>query len=79
MATPTTLDQDFNFITGIERSLERAERTTLRRGIPTVVDEKLYKGEARLRAEIEKSGALVRKAPNGMSRNRLNATRWHKR
>ncbi|KAH8696608.1 hypothetical protein BGW36DRAFT_381314 [Talaromyces proteolyticus] len=33
LATPDALDRDFNFITGIERSLERAEREAERRGI----------------------------------------------
>ncbi|KAL1969662.1 hypothetical protein VTN77DRAFT_8215 [Rasamsonia byssochlamydoides] len=33
LATPAAFDRDFNFITGIERSLERAERDAENRGI----------------------------------------------
>lgn len=34
LATETAFDRDFNFITGVERSLERAERDAENRGIP---------------------------------------------
>jgi hypothetical protein len=34
LATPTAFDRDFNFITGIERGLERAERDAEDHGIP---------------------------------------------
>lgn len=33
LATPSAFDRDFNFISGIERSLERAERDAENRGI----------------------------------------------
>lgn len=34
LATPAAFDRDFNFITSIERGLERAERDAENRGIP---------------------------------------------
>lgn len=77
LSTPLAFDQDFNFITGVERSFEQADRNTDRLGVQLFNDGRLQKGEARLLAAIESSGAIVHKAPSGMSRNRENITRWH--
>lgn len=41
LANPTAFDRDFNFITGIERSLERAEREVERRGVTLPSEEEL--------------------------------------
>jgi len=78
------MDQDFNFITGIERRLERAEVDAEGRGIELTARRigvhngahQYSKGEAALMKAVERTGAIVDRAPKGMSRNRVNRTRW---
>jgi hypothetical protein len=79
LATPASVDQDYNFITSIERSLARADDEAAERGIDlaTGARRKFVKGQARSNIEIANSGAIVLKAPEGMSRNRQNKTRWN--
>ncbi|KAL9624122.1 MAG: hypothetical protein Q9160_001644 [Pyrenula sp. 1 TL-2023] len=77
LSTPLAFDQDFNFIAGVERSFEQADRNNDRLGVQLIDDGRLQKGEARLLAEIKRSGAIVHKAPSGISRSRENTTRWH--
>ncbi|KMU87162.1 hypothetical protein CIHG_05103 [Coccidioides immitis H538.4] len=73
LATPAAFDKDFNFITGIERCLERADRDAENRGIMLEDEERskkkrrtgeYTKGEALLR-RIEESGVDVIRAPKG--------------
>ncbi|MCJ1472467.1 hypothetical protein MMC13_001115 [Lambiella insularis] len=84
IATPAGFDQDYNFIAGIERKLDNAERDVTSRGIQlhgTALSQnraELKKGEANLREAIEKSGVIVEKAPSGMSRGLQNKSRWIK-
>jgi hypothetical protein len=79
LATPASVDQDYNFITSIERSLARADDEVAERGIDLATDgrRKFVKGQARSNIEIANSGAIVLKAPEGMSRNKQNKTRWN--
>ena len=83
LATPQSFDQDFNFISGVERSLERADQDAINRGI--ILDAEDYankrpvKGEHRLGVELDQSGVQVRKAPIGMTRNKQNKTHWNQR
>jgi hypothetical protein len=79
LATPASVDQDYNFITSVERSLARADDEAAERGIDltTGARRKFVKGQARSNIEIANSGAIVLKAPEGMSRNKQNKTRWN--
>ncbi|KAF3482181.1 uncharacterized protein GIQ15_04940 [Arthroderma uncinatum] len=90
LATPAAFDKDFNFITGIERSLERAEVDAEKRGIDldTGVDvhggkakrrNDFARGEVPLQRGLEKSGVCIVKAPKGMTRNKQNSSHWHKK
>lgn len=83
LATPQSFDQDFNFIAGVERSLERADQDALNRGVALDAHEQKgkrpAKGEHRLGVELERSGVQVRKAPVGMTRNKQNRTYWNQR
>ncbi|PWY65605.1 hypothetical protein BO70DRAFT_390840 [Aspergillus heteromorphus CBS 117.55] len=117
LATEASFDRDFNFITGIERSIERAGRDVENRGIkvgentgyvedlsvvgledeeglvaPEQQDRKrkrgppgagnaegkrpMMKGEAAFLRRAESAGAKVVRAPKGMSRNKMNESRW---
>ena len=79
LATPASVDQDYNFITSVERSLARADDEVAERGIDlaTSARRKFVKGQARSNIEIANSGAIVLKAPEGISRNKQNKTRWN--
>ncbi|KAL2002854.1 hypothetical protein VTN02DRAFT_5751 [Thermoascus thermophilus] len=46
LATPAAFDRDFNFITAIERRLERAERDVENRGIPLSVPVSVDRGDS---------------------------------
>ncbi|KAJ5546122.1 Zinc finger HIT-type [Penicillium frequentans] len=95
LATESAFDRDFNFITGVERSLERADREVENRGIDLgrgqaasgdgdepglkrkIPQQGLVKGEAAFLRRAEEGAVTVIRAPRGMSRNKLNNSRWH--
>jgi len=85
LATPKSFDQDFNFISGIERTIERADRDATSRGVQLRGDHKAgrrdgpAKGELQLQRARERCGVIIEKAPVGMSRNTNNKTSWNKK
>jgi len=85
LATPKSFDQDFNFISGIERTIERADRDAISRGVrlrgvqQAGRREGPAKGEVQLQKAIEKCGVVIEKAPVGMSRSMNNKTSWNKK
>lgn len=79
LATPSALNRDFNFLTGVERAVARGsgistddgdEQGSLSRNTE---QKKKQAAEAR-EAWIEKSGVIVKKAPQGMKRSSENMT-----
>ncbi|KAI9728213.1 MAG: hypothetical protein M1828_004674 [Chrysothrix sp. TS-e1954] len=77
LATPAGIDHDFNFLTGIERSFDRADRDVDERGIqlessiyPVAID------GSNMKNALDASGAILHRAPKGMSRERQNKTKW---
>ncbi|KAL9128085.1 MAG: hypothetical protein Q9217_003167 [Psora testacea] len=81
LATPSGIDHDYNYLTSIEREFDRAEKEATSRGVLLELEEKRHgpvKGEANLNAALERCGVIVSRAPKGMSRSKLNATRWTK-
>ena len=85
LATPKFFDRDFNFISGIERNIERADRDATSRGVQLRGDRQAgrrdgpVKGEVQLQRAIERCGVTIEKAPVGMSRNTNNKTNWNKK
>ncbi|KAL3455119.1 hypothetical protein BJX64DRAFT_298058 [Aspergillus heterothallicus] len=112
LASESAFDRDFNFITSIERRIERAEREAEDRGVDVsgkrvrdaaVVglehedleqgekerqwnnrnkrkrgpDNGLTRGEAGFVRRAREGGVKVIKAPAGMSRGRVNGSKWH--
>ena len=79
LETPESVDQDYNFITSIERGLQRADADVAERGVTLDGGDtkRLIRGQARLWKEIEDSGAIVMKAPAGLSRSKQNKTHWN--
>lgn len=80
LATPSSVDQDYNFIAQVERTVERARLEVQERGITLSVESrKRVKGEARRDSEIQQRAAIVLRAPPGMSRALQNKSKWDNR
>lgn len=86
LATEKGIDHDYNYLTSIERELDRAERNATSRGV--VLENCLLngkgtsqpaKGEVPLKAALERCGVIIARAPKGMTRNRQNGTKWVKK
>ena len=88
LATPKGIDHDYNYLTSLEREIDRADRDATDRGI--VLDEDTsgdkntkvvhpQKGEVPLQQALERSGVVIARAPKGMSRARANKTQWRKK
>ena len=79
LATPTSIDQDFNFITKVERTLQRAEDDVADRGIhlaPAGLNR--LGGPARTKFEMELQARDIKliRAPEGLSRRKQNRSAW---
>ena len=85
LATPSGIDRDYNFLSGIERKLESAGRDATSRGIPVGQTDQLRqrngpgRGEVNLRKAVEACGVVIHRAPQGIKRSRENNTSWNKK
>lgn len=84
LATPKGIDHDYNYLTSIERQLDLAEKDATSRGVVTEDGAQpkghtYVKGEKALENALEKCGVVVSRAPRGMSRSKMNATKWKKK
>lgn len=86
--TPNGVDQDYNFITSLERKLDEADRDAEGRGIALraqpISGYKNHKsgfarGEVQMEQAIQRMGVIVDRAPKGMTRSKENSTKWHKK
>ncbi|OCK87256.1 uncharacterized protein K441DRAFT_360382 [Cenococcum geophilum 1.58] len=80
LATPAGIDHDYNFIAGIERGVDRAEREVIERGISS--NDEGRKGPtsgSNYEKHLQDAGVIIDKAPKGMSRERSNNTHFDKR
>lgn len=85
LANPAVFDQDFNFLTGLERARERNSRENEERGIEAALhdlstDSKLKPQSSgylsKVDSKINHDKITVIKAPTGLLRHRNNHTRW---
>lgn len=78
LATPSSIDKDFNFITNVERSIVRADEGTLDRGINLAPARQLKAHDARPKWEMEadQRGITIIKAPKGLTRSKQTKTHW---
>ena len=76
LATPTSMDQDFNFIARLERNIDRLAGRTEERGLNAQRPNKRAKHENRREHEIRERGPTILKAPAGLSRARQNLSKW---
>ncbi|KAI9721980.1 MAG: hypothetical protein M1812_001938 [Candelaria pacifica] len=80
LATPAGIDRDFNFLTGIERAFDEADRDAEARGIVVGKPERprpfSEKGKIPRQEAIDRTRVIVDRAPKGMTREKDNKTRW---
>ncbi|KZF19436.1 hypothetical protein L228DRAFT_285854 [Xylona heveae TC161] len=90
LATPSAFDRDYNFISGIERGLDRADRDADIRGIELGREENERarrskwnsgpkKGEVNVQKALERARVIVDRAPKGMTREKENRTSWNRK
>ncbi|KAF1841163.1 uncharacterized protein K460DRAFT_371154 [Cucurbitaria berberidis CBS 394.84] len=76
LVTPAGIDHDFNFLTGIERNLEKAERTVSATGIGAASDyqpkSKSQQGGTQYARLEAAAGVKIIRAPKGLSRQKEN-------
>ena len=80
LATPAGIDHDFNFLVGIERALDQADRDVQdgTAGGNSNTSSKAQE-KAHLATRIQAAGVTVQYAPLGMSRQKANQTRLSNR
>ncbi|RVX67154.1 hypothetical protein B0A52_08588 [Exophiala mesophila] len=77
MGSMFRIDQDFNFISSVERSLSKADELVSDKGItlaPSGI--KRHDFKRKLDIEFEQRQITVIKAPQGLSRSKQNKTHW---
>lgn len=87
--TPSGVDQDYNFLTSLERKLDDADREAEGRGIVLRAEPNnggyrnqksgSVKGEVPMQRTFQKVGVVIDRAPKGMTRSKENSTKWHQK
>lgn len=83
LLTPKGLDNDFNYLTSVERKLSLAHRDAVERGVDQVGHGTSTArgthpgGMSRLERLVQESGAIVQRAPSGLARARTNRTKLY--
>lgn len=71
LVTPAGIDHDFNFLSGIERDIEKAERAVS--AADTTTDGTVTSHHGKINYHrLEAAGVRVIRAPQGLSRQREN-------
>lgn len=78
LTTPTALNRDFNFLAGVERAVTRGSEISTDDGegsdLTRNAEQKKRQAAQAREMWIEKSGVIVKRAPQGMKRSRENRT-----
>ncbi|KAG9856323.1 hypothetical protein KCU98_g1493, partial [Aureobasidium melanogenum] len=81
LQTAGGIDRDYNFLSGLERNLSRADKETSERGVALdgkgkPVFQKRWHDNGALGKYLRTHGIVVHKAPIGMARQKANQTRF---
>ena len=82
LATAASIDQDYNFITKVQRDIEKAEQDVTDRGItivPASHGKNAYSNKSKLEIEYGACGVTVIAAPKGLRRSKQNRTHWDRK
>lgn len=75
LATPAGIDHDYNFLSGIERDLQKSDKSVAEKGLDIGLSA-TSKGDQSQRMDYQfaAAGVKVLRAPKGMSRAKENKT-----
>ncbi|CAD0110933.1 unnamed protein product [Aureobasidium uvarum] len=81
LQTAGGIDRDYNFLSGVERNISRADKETSERGVSLdgkgkAVFQKRWHDNGALGKYLRDNGVVVHKAPIGMARQKANQTRF---
>ncbi|KAH0287540.1 hypothetical protein M436DRAFT_76682 [Aureobasidium namibiae CBS 147.97] len=81
LQTSSGIDRDYNFLSGLERNIDRADKDTSERGVALdgkgkAVFQKRWHDNGALGRYLKDNGIVVHKAPIGMARQKANQTRF---
>jgi hypothetical protein len=81
LQTSSGIDRDYNFLSGLERNIDRADKETSERGVALdgkgkAVFQKRWHDNGALGRYLRDNGIVVHKAPIGMARQKANQTRF---
>jgi hypothetical protein len=81
LQTSSGIDRDYNFLSGLERNIDRADKETSERGVALdgkgkAVFQKRWHDNGALGRYLRDNGVVVHKAPIGMARQKANQTRF---
>ncbi|KAJ8106826.1 hypothetical protein OPT61_g9285 [Boeremia exigua] len=75
LATPAGIDHDYNFLSGIERDLEKSEKSVTEKGLDVKLKAKPQGDQTQaLENHLAAAGIKIIRAPKGMSRSKENKT-----
>ncbi|KAF3051463.1 hypothetical protein E8E11_010586 [Didymella keratinophila] len=75
LATPAGIDHDYNFLSGIERDLEKADKSVAERGLDVGLNARPKSDQSqKMDWQFSAAGIKVIRAPKGMSRAKENKT-----
>lgn len=74
LATPAGIDHDYNFLSGIERDLEKSEKSVSEKGLDVGLTRPKGDQTQRMDYQLTAAGVNVIRAPKGMSRAKENKT-----
>lgn len=78
LTTASGIDHDYNFLSGVERVFDKADKNREERGItePDQNMKRRWHNEGNLQKYLRQNHILVDRAPVGMSRQKMNQTRY---
>ncbi|KAI4854213.1 hypothetical protein E4T44_00321 [Aureobasidium sp. EXF-8845] len=81
LQTSSGIDRDYNFLSGLERNIDRADKETSGRGVALdgkgkAMFQKRWHDNGALGRYLRDNGIVVHKAPIGMARQKANQTRF---
>lgn len=75
LATPAGIDHDYNFLSGIERDIERSEQSVTEKGLNAGLNARPKGDQTQsMNYHFAAAGVKVIRAPKGMSRSKENKT-----
>ncbi|EON67402.1 hypothetical protein W97_06655 [Coniosporium apollinis CBS 100218] len=82
LATPAGIDHDYNYLTGVHRAINVAAEDAEERSVDAASEDgkrRRYREHPDFRARVAATRVIIDRAPEGMSRQRMNMSRWNQK